>query len=140
MSTGNPYSVHSVVANTAVISKGVLGNAPPHKKHDEPISWDNQFRDWILPPVIDSTLSRQPILKTYYDASNPRVLGDGSDKLQVHVKLIRGGHYVLCPIFWKFDDDINKFELYSAEMQPLDTSRRKFIEWSYDDWWGTNFE
>ena len=136
MPTGNPYSVYSVVANTA----GLFGNACPHTKHDKPILYDDQF-DWILPPVIDSTLTRQPTQKSYYDASNPRVLGDGSDELQVHVKLVRDdGRYVLCPVFWKYDEDLNKYELHTAEMQPLDTSSRRYIKWSYEDGWGNDFE
>ena len=126
MPTGNPYSVYSVVANTA----GLFGNACPHTKDDKPISYDDQFK-WILPPVMDNTLIAQPIQLAYYDTSYPDVM---PDDLQIYVKIRQyNGRYVLCPVFWMYDEDINKYELHTAYMQPLDTSYGEDIKWSSRD-------
>ena len=87
----NPYFIRSVVANTAGrFGTNISGYPAPHKKHDEPIQYDDRFK-WILPPVMDNTLIAQPIQLAYYDTSYPNVRGDGSEDLQIYVKYVISG-------------------------------------------------
>ena len=137
----NPYFIRSVVANTAGrFGTNISGYPAPHKKHDEPIQYDDRFK-WILPPVMDNTLIAQPIQLAYYDTSYPNVRGDGSEDLQIYVKIPQwDGRYELCPVFWMYNENINKYELHNAYMQPLDTMPRKDIMWSYRDTWTTSLD
>lgn len=132
----NPYFIRSVVSNTA----GRFGtnfnqDLTPHQKHDEPIRYDDEFK-WILPPVMDNTLIAQPIQLAYYDTSYPNVRGDGSEDLQIYVKIPHYNNRLqLCPVFWMYNEDINKYELRIALMRPLDIVPREDMKFAYRDRW-----